>query len=319
MAGPGAELAGCSALVTGASGFIGTHLCRKLSALGADVHGVSRRPLAREPGCPRWYQADLTDPAAADRLLDEARPEFVFHLASHVAGARELERVLPTFRDNLVTTVQLLAAATDFRCRRIVLAGSLEEPDPGDTPAVPSSPYAASKYAASSYARFFHALYGTPTAIARIFMVYGPEQHDLDKLVPYIALSLLRGESPKLSAGTREVDWIYVDDVVDGLLALATAPDVEGSTLDLGSGELVSVRAVAERIEKIVGADAAPRFGAIEDRALEQVRVAAVDETAARTGWRPAVDLPTGLARTVEWCREIQSAADQPSSRSSAH
>ena len=77
----------------------------------------------------------------------------------------------------------------------------------------------------------FHALYHTPVTILRLFMVYGPGQQDLSKLVPYVTLSLLKGEMPRVSSGMREVDWIYVDDVAAGYLAAATATGVEGSTM----------------------------------------------------------------------------------------
>ena len=157
------------------------------------------------------------------RALDDVRPDWIFHLASHVTGARDLAVVLPTFHGNLTTTVNLLTAATEVGCQRLVLVGSLEEPELGTAEAVPASPYAASKWAASGYARFFHANYETPVAVARLFMVYGPEQEDSRKLVPYVTLSFLRGEAPRLTSGARQIDWIYVDDAVAGLLAVARA------------------------------------------------------------------------------------------------
>ena len=247
-----------------------------------------------------------------NRLVDEVAPDFVFHLASHVYGSRDLSLVEPTFRDNLASTVNLLTALAERDCRRIVLAGSLEEPGEGETGAVPSSPYAASKFAASAYGRFFHALYGTPVTIARIFMVYGPGQRDLNKLVPYVALSLLRGESPGLTGGTREVDWIFVDDVVEGLAAMAGAPGSEGKTVDLGSGRLVTVRQIAETLAEIVGGPAEPSFGSLADRPMEQIRVADTAATLDRIGWGSGTSLREGLVRTVDWCRELRASGRVP-------
>ncbi len=297
------SLAGTAALVTGATGFIGSHLCRRLDALGAEVHAVSRRRDVSAPGVRKWWRGDLSDPETARRVVAGAAPDVLFHLASRVSGARDLDLVLETFRDNLATTVNLLAAATGGGCRRIVLAGSLEEPEPERPHPVPSSPYAAAKWAAGGYARFFHALYGTPAVIARIFMVYGPDQKDEKKLVPYVTRSLLAGEAPEISAGTRRVDWIYVEDVVEGLLALAAAPGIDGETIDLGSGELVTVREVVETLCAIVAPGTAPRFGAVPDRPMEQVRVAATAKTQEQIGWRPRVSLREGLERTVDWHR----------------
>ena len=164
----------------------------------------------------------------------------------------------------------------------------MEEPDLGDPEAVAQSPYAASKWAALAYARLFHALYGLPIVHLRVFMVYGPGQRDLRKLVPYMTVSLLRGRSPELTSGTREVDWIYVDDVVDAFLRAAVAPGIEGASLDVGSGELVTVRALVVRLRDLVGGDVEPSFGAVADRQLERVRVADPTSAAEAMGWDPA-------------------------------
>jgi nucleoside-diphosphate-sugar epimerase len=291
-------------LVTGASGFIGSHLCARLTQLGAGVHAVSRQPRETDATI-TWHQGDLSDTAAVQDLFGSIRPDIVFHLASEVKGGRDLKLVMPTFNSNLLSTVNLLVAAAETGCKRIVMAGSLEEPAGEGSALVPSSPYAAAKAAASAYARMFHALYATPVALARIFMVYGPGQQDLLKLVPYVALSLLRGESPRLSSGQRPVDWIYVEDVVNGLLAMGLAPGIDGCTLDLGSGELVTTRRVVELLGEIVAAGVPLEFGTLPDRPLEQVRVANVADTARILGWKPGVSLRRGLEKTVEWCRHL--------------
>jgi UDP-glucose 4-epimerase len=292
-------LAGRTVLVTGASGFLGTHLCRRLRALGADVHGVSRVP--RHGGGIRWWRADLADEAAVRELVRAVGPQLIVHLASHVSGARALELVSPTFSGNLASTVRLLTLATELGCRRLLVVGSSEEP--GGPEATPSSPYAAAKWAAGAYARMFHRLYRTPVVIARVFMTYGPGQKDLTKLVPYVIGCLLRGETAKLSSGQRRVDWIYVDDVIEGLVAAAQAADVDGCTIDLGSGSLVAVRAVVEQLVRAVGGPVAPAFGALPDRPFEPERAADLAPAAARLGWKPTMPLDEGLAHTVAWYR----------------
>lgn len=297
------ELTGRAVLVTGARGFLGGHLCRRLVALGAEVHGASRRPAAVEGEGVRWWQGDLGEEGVAERLVAAVRPAVVYHLASHVSGARDAALVLPTFRSNLASTVHLLAAVAAAGSGGMVVTGSLEEPDER-ADEVPASPYAVAKWGASAYARLFAAHYGTAVALARLFMVYGPAQPDPSKLVPYVIRSLLRGEAPAVSAGSRPVDWIYVDDVIEGLLALGPrAAELAGETVELGSGELVPVRGVVERLAAIVGAGVAPRFGAIPERPMERVRAADVDATSLRIGWRPRTPLDEGLERTVAWYR----------------
>lgn len=288
-------------LITGASGFIGSHLCRRLCQAGIELHAISRvkRPESEEKL--RWWQGDLSDSATARDLVQAVKPDVIFHLASHVMGARTLENVLPTFRSNLFSTVNMMAAASEIGCRRIVLTNSLEEPDPADPAPVPSSPYAAAKWASSGYARMFHALYQLPVVILRLFMVYGPAQQDLNKLIPYVTLCLLRGEAPRLTSGGRDVDWIYVEDVVDGIVVAAQASGVEGKTIDIGSGELVSIRKVVEHLVGLTTPTIEPVFGALADRPLEQVRAADADRSKALLGWKALVPLEQGLKRTVEW------------------
>ena len=287
--------------VTGASGFIGSHLLNRLTDSGADVHAVSRalRPVTLNGAC--WYQGDLAETSTVRNLLRSIRPDIIFHLASHVAGARSTDLVMPTFHNNLMTTVNLLTVASEIGCRRFIQAGSLEEPEP-DTPGVaPCSPYAAAKWASSGYARMFHELYQLPIVILRIFMVYGPAQNDLRKLIPYVILSLLRGESPQLSSGERQVDWVYREDVVEALIAASVAPNIEGSTIDVGSGELVRIRTLVEHLADIIKPRVAPIFGALAERPFEQVRVADTMKSHAMMGWLPTTRLDKGLRETVDW------------------
>ena len=290
-------------LVTGASGFIGSHLCRRLCKSGAEVHGISRHKRNSSENGLHWWQGDLTDISTVRKLLNTLKPDLIFHLATHGAGARDLELVLPTFQNGLVTTVNLLNVATEFGFSRLILPSSLEEPDMGNGNIAPSSPYAAAKWASSTYARMFHELYKAPIVILRIFMTYGPGQ-PLNKIIPYVILSLLQGQSPKLSSGQRQVDWVYIDDVVNGLLTAAHVEDAEGSTIDLGSGELVQIRTVVEKIVNLIDPEIKPLFGALPDRPLEQVRVAETVKSNALIGWKPVVSLEEGLKRTVNWYKE---------------
>lgn len=295
-------------LVTGASGFIGSSLCQKLLSLGAEVHGVSRTWQPKGSGGLHWWQGDLADVASVRVLLAKIKPCCIYHLASHVSGSRDLGLVLPTLHSNLISTVNLMTASTEAGCGRIVLIGSLEEPDSGGAEVIPSSPYAAGKWCSSAYARMFYALYQTPVVNARVFMVYGPGQQDLLKLVPYVTLSLLRNRAPRISSGKRPVDWIYVEDVVEGLLSIMQSPGIEGKTVDLGSGVLVTVRTVVEKISTMINAKVDPLFGAIGERQMEQNRVAQIENTRMIIGWKPTTSLEKGLENTVNWYREHLSA-----------
>lgn len=301
-------------LVTGARGFVGSHLCESLLRDGAELHAVSQSGPIQEvgkhlsfAGAGRheavWWCADLSDPQVTQRLLVEIRPDVVFHLAGLVTGSRDREKVLPAVRDNFLSTVNLLNSASGTGVRRLVLAGSIEVPGPGDADIVPCSPYAASKQACLSYARMYHALYGTPVVVARMSMVYGPRQWDTSKLVPYVIGSLLNGERPKLSSGRRMIDWVYVCDVVAGLRAMAQTPGIEGRSIDLGSGKLTSIRDLVQELTSAMHSTIEPEYGAVSDRPMEPERAADVAETARLIGWSPATGLSEGLRQTVAWYR----------------
>jgi UDP-glucose 4-epimerase len=295
-------LPGQRLLVTGASGFIGTRLCRRALEQGAIVHAVSRQGQVVSDEI-QWERADLTDQEAVQSLVHRLRPDVVLHLASEVSGAPDRALVLPMLHANLVGAVNVMLACAQAECPRLIMAGSMEEPELGDPDAVAQSPYAVAKWAAFAYARHFHALYGLSVAHLRIFMVYGPGQLDLRKLVPYATVSLLRGQSPKLTSGGREVDWIYVDDVVDAFLRAAVAPGMGGKSVDIGSGALITARAVVDRLCVLVDGDVEPSFGALPDRQLEHARVADPASAAEAMGWQPRMPLDEGLELTVEFYR----------------
>lgn len=288
-------------MVTGAAGFIGSALVDRLLADGAEVHAVSRRVQPAPASDVQWWQADLAAEGRTSGLVASINPSVVFHLASYVAGGRELALVPTTLQSNLVSTVNLLTSLAELGPRSVVLAGSMEEPiDGNDTP---GSPYAAAKWASSGYARMFHALYGLPVIIARIFMTYGPGQSDRKKLIPYVTELLLQGERPQLTSGDRLVDWVYVDDVVEGLLAAGLHPEVAGKTVDLGSGRFASIREVVEHLVRVANPEVTPQFGALPARQMEHSRAADVTASSGLIGWRPTTSLEDGLAQTVDWYR----------------
>lgn len=297
------QLSGKKVLITGASGFLGSHLCDRLCKNGQEVHAISRTERTSHRDSLQWWHGNMEDIEVAQHLFHTIKPDVVFHLSGMVTGAAGAELVLPTFNSLLVSTVNVLTVAAKTGCDRIIAIASLEEPEPGQNEATPISPYAAAKWASSAYSRMFHQLYQTPVVLVRPFMTYGPGQN-VRKIIPSVTLSLLQSEAPKLASGQRQVDWIYIDDVISGMLAAAQVPHVEGCTFDLGSGTLVPIRSVVQQLTNLVNPQIEPLFGALPDRPVEKVRVANTAYTYEKLGWQPIISLKTGLEQTVNWYKQ---------------
>ena len=290
-------------LVTGATGFLGSHLCRRLIARGAEVHAVSRRRQEADSAEICWWQGDMAEISRVREIFQQIRPHVVFQLAGLATASPARELVLPTLHSLLVSTVNILTAAAESGCRRTLLAASLTEPQMDLGEITPGSPYAAAKWASGAYARMFNEIYAVPVVMLRPFMTYGPGQ-DERKLIPYVIRSLLGGESPRLASGEQEIDWIYIDDVMDGFMAAAIALDVDGETIDLGCGDLVAIRRVIEHLLRLIGSKIEPLFGALPDRPLERARIAKTADAYRKLGWKATTSLEVGLEKTVAWYRE---------------
>ena len=239
---------------------------------------------------------------SARRLFAALKPEVVYHLAGAVGASPDLGLVVPTFASLLASTVNVLVAASEAGCRRIVLTALADRALAVEGAQTPHSPYAAAKWAASGYGRMFHELYGAPVVMLRPFMTYGPGQA-LSKLIPSVTLSLLRGERPKLSSGKASADWAYIDDVIEGFVAAGTAPAIEGATIDLGSGSLTRMNDLVGRLVKISGSKIEPDFGALPDRPNENAITADLLRAEKLLGWRATTALDEGLRQTVDWYR----------------
>ncbi len=291
-------------LVTGATGFIGTHLTRALAELGAKVTALSRTTGSSTltPGAAA-LALDLTKSEEVAIAIGQIRADLIFHLAGRVTARRDSELVVPMFEANAMGTLCLLTAVQRHGCERFLLIGSSEAGQSGAR-CVPSSPYAASKLVAEMYGKMFHALYGLPLVILRPFLTYGPGQEPT-KLIPYTILSLLQGEAPSLTGGDRLCDAVYVEDVVRGLLYAGLAPErAIGEQFDLGTAKGTTIRQIADMIAKLIGTSATPLYGALADRPNEQVAVADLAYTQSILGWTPRWSLQDGLLETVKWYRQ---------------
>ncbi|HVL59588.1 MAG TPA: NAD(P)-dependent oxidoreductase [Burkholderiaceae bacterium] len=295
-------------LVTGATGFLGSHVSRRLEGEGCDTLCISRRPPQRPDGAAHvlWVQCDLLDRAQIDAVIGRIQPARVFHLAGS-SRDRGLAGAASAFDANVVATANLLlAVARHCPDARVVTAGTLECSNPWtDVPQFHTA-YGAAKVAAEMIARHLREHHALDVVSARIGMTYGPADPNDTRLVPYVIRSLLQRTPPRLSHCNRREDWIYIDDVVDALLRIGGAPAPLPPTLDVGHGRAVTARDVVETICDCLGTDVAPVYGVLPDRPGDAF-AADIADTTSLLDWRPQVELRDGIARTVRW--HLQQAA----------
>ena len=167
--------------------------------------------------------------------------------------------------------------------------------------AIPETPYALSKVICGLYGRFFRHMYELPVAVLRCFLTYGPHQKP-NKLIPYVIRSLNQGVAPQLSSGTRLVDWIYVDDVISAMLAAATVPQIPDGVIEIGTGQMRTIREVVMTIHGMMGG-MLPVFSDTPARGHE--RAARTAPALSALGWAPTISPESGLRRTIEFYRSF--------------
>jgi NAD dependent epimerase/dehydratase len=316
------ELSGKRVLVTGADGFIGSHLVERLVELGADVRAFclynsqgSFGWLDDEPSLHKRIDVRLGDIRDA-RFVEEACAgiDTIFHLAALIAIPYSYQAPESFVDTNVRGTLNVLEGARRAGVRRMVHTSTSEvygTPDAlpirEDHPLRAQSPYAATKVAADQLALAYHLSFGVPSVIVRPFNTYGPRQSA--RAVLPAMLTQLIGGAREIQLGRLDTrrDLTFVGDTVEGFVQAALAPKVEGRTIQLGTGQAVSV---AELFEMACVVTGVPAKATLDPRRLRpdasEVLVLQSDPALAREllGWTPSVTLERGLLRTVEWLKE---------------
>ena len=305
-----------SVLVTGACGFIGSHLTRRLLAEGAEVHAMTSEVSSEFPrrlhdlrGTVVMHEGNLMDRSAMDAIVRASRPSHIFHLGAYTHVGKSWQRVDECIQANIQGTINLLQALADTGYARFVntgtseIYGDIDVPFREDAIVNPISPYSVSKYAAERFCRLFQRAYGWPIVLLRPFNAYGPSQTP-DRVIPEIIVRALRGEELAMTQGRQTREFNYVEDLAEGFVLAATTPDVEGEIFNIGGGEEISMRDVATLILDVMGNPIEAKFGALPERPTEIMRMYC-DSTKARDrlGWAPKHSLREGISKTIEWYR----------------
>ncbi len=296
-------------LVTGAEGFIGSHLARRLAGEGARVSALVRpgADLSRLNDlegkieiCPRDIrrQEELAD------LADRIAPRFVFHLAAVTDPSRSADGIDRCLAVNLGGTLNLLKALKKTACKRLVTVDTAEiygrNPPPFREEMAPDpvSPYSLSKALATLLCRTWATAYGFPVTILRLFLVYGPGQGG-ERFLPQLIAAGLSGRPLRMTAGEQTREYTYIDDVVEGFLRAALRGP-SGELINLGSGEEISLRELVEKVGECLGRRIVLDPESLHYRENEIRRFVGDHSRAARIlDWRPRISLEEGLRLTI--------------------
>lgn len=311
------EIRGQRILVTGAAGFIGSHLSERLAGdneliLVDDLSVGTRQNLAaleKRPGA-RFVAADVTDRDAVLRLMEGI--DIVFHLAISCLRT-SLNRPVLSHDINAGGTLSVCLAAREASVQRLLYVSSSEVygsaqsvPMSENHPCRPTTVYGASKLAGELYALSFWHSYGLPVSVVRPFNTYGPREPyegARAEVIPRFLLRLAAGEAPVIYGdGAQTRDFTYVGDTVSGLVQAAACDALVGDVVNIAYGQEVSIRHIAQRLAEATGTDIAtihaePRPGDVKRHFAD------IGKAQRLFGFAPRTDLERGLTHTLEWFR----------------
>jgi NAD dependent epimerase/dehydratase len=307
-------------LVTGAGGFIGSHLCERLVAVGADVRALCRYTSGRDPRNLAELEPDVFasldvrfgDVLDGDLVRDVAAGcDTIYHLAASISVPYSYVAPREVVRTNVEGTLNVLQAARGTGATVVQMSSSevygtaQYVPMDEDHPLGAQSPYAASKVGADKLAETFHKSFGLPIVVARPFNTFGPRQ-SRRAVIGTLVTQALHANGVQLGTTSSRRDFVYVRDTADALVRLAESGRW-GETFNIATGVDVSIQEVADLVADILGRELAvvSREERIRPEASEVMRLAG-DASRLRqaTGWEPATDLRTGLDQVIEWVAE---------------
>ncbi len=298
-------------LITGAAGFLGSALANRLARLGHVVRGLDDLSTG-DPSAliseVHLTRGDINDRPKLWTLLQDI--DCVYHLAARVSVP---ESILYPREYNLVNvggTVTLMEAMRDVGVRRVVFISSgavygEQSTQPLQESAIPNpgSPYAVSKLSAEHYVRTIGMLWGIETVALRVFNAYGPGQHLPPAHAPVIPYFLrqacLNGTIVVHGDGSQTRDYVYVDDVVDAMIATATAPNVNQKVINVGSGVETSIRSLVSLVLSVTGTQPEVVYNPRNEGGVRRM-CADLQQAETLLGYRPAIDLKTGLQLVLE-------------------
>lgn len=310
---------GVKVIVTGAGGFIASHLIERLVSEGAQVRAFVRYNSRNDLGMLKWaspdtlmevevMQGDLRDAEAVRNAVRGM--DTVFHLGALIAIPYSYVNPREVIDVNIMGTLNVLMAARDFGVRRVIHTSTSEVygtaqyvPIDEKHPLQGQSPYSASKIGADRIVESFYRSFETPVVTLRPFNTYGPRQ-SMRAVIPTIIVQTLTRSEVKLGSLEPSRDFTFVDDTVNGFLKVAEADGVHGEEVNLGNDNTIRIGDLVEKIFKIIGKT--PKVVTDPQRIRpgksEVMKLWASNEKANRIiGWQPRISFDEGLRLTIEW------------------
>jgi nucleoside-diphosphate-sugar epimerase len=311
-------VAGVKVLITGAGGFIGSHLVDHFLSAGHEVRALDNFATGRRENILHVVdEIELVegDLQSYERVNTAVRDvEVVLHQAALPSVPRSVQDPLTSNASNVIGTLNVLLAARDSGVRRVVYASSSsiygrnpETPKREDLLPIPISPYAVAKLAGEGYCRTFHEVYGLETVALRYFNVFGPRQDPLSQysaVIPNFITAFLESRSPTIFGdGEQSRDFTYVENVVQANREAMDADGVAGNVYNVACGDRVTLNDLFYELKTITGRDIDATY---EDARSGDVRHSQADISRAMSelGYRPSVDFGEGLARTFDFYEE---------------
>lgn len=306
-------------LVTGAGGFIGSHLVEYLVS-----HGASVRAFLRYTSGGSYGQIDELSDDIRDKLeiykgeireFDSVKGamkniDVVFNLAALIGIPYSYQHPFEVFETNTLGILNILSIARDMKIERIVQTSTSEVygsaqyvPIDEKHPLQPQSPYSASKIAADAIAMSFYYSFGTPVSIVRPFNTYGPRQ-SVRAIIPTVILQLIKKDEISLGSLETKRDFMFVKDTVSGFIKIAESKNSIGEAINLGTFSEISVGELAKKIARILGKELKVSVDKerIRPKQSEVNRLLASNQKAYElVGWKPRYNLDAGLKETVEF------------------
>ncbi len=315
------DLKGKKVLVTGAAGFIASHLVEELVSLGADVRAFIRYKSDSSIGNLMDLPQETLKKIEIIRgdiknieIVKEATKDIdvIFHLSAQISVPHSYKDPRDFVETNILGTLNILKAAHENDVKKIIITSSSEvygtakyTPIDEEHPSQPQSPYAASKISADKLAESFYKTYGLPVAIIRPFNTYGPRQ-STRAVIPTIISQALTKDKIKIGSLTPKRDFNYVKDTVNGFIKIAESENSIGETINVGTGQAVSIGEVIETVEKILGRKLAVET---DDNRIRpensEVKILLCNNAKAKKliGWEPKFSLEDGLKEVVDYIK----------------